>query len=36
MLNWLHSIALDAQGNLFCTDIIGRRLQKFIRHAPAP
>ncbi len=35
-LNWLHSIALDAQGNLFCTDIIGQRLQKFIRQAPAP
>lgn len=36
MLNWLHSIALDSQGNLYCTDIIGQRLQKFIRHAPAP
>ncbi len=33
-LNWLHGIALDVQGNLFLGDIIGCRLQKFIRHEP--
>ncbi len=32
-LNWLHSIAVDSQGNLYCTDIIGKRVQKFIRKA---
>jgi len=30
-LNWVHGIALDAQGNLFLGDIIGKRLQKFVR-----
>lgn len=30
-LNWVHGIALDAQGNLFLGDIKGKRLQKFIR-----
>jgi len=30
-LNWLHGIALDSKGNLYCTDIIGRRVQKFLR-----
>ncbi|HPO12413.1 MAG TPA: peptidyl-alpha-hydroxyglycine alpha-amidating lyase family protein [Candidatus Hydrogenedentes bacterium] len=30
-LNWVHGIALDAQGNLFLGDINGKRLQKFLR-----
>ncbi len=30
-LNWLHGIALDAQGNLFLGDITGKRIQKFLR-----
>ncbi len=29
-LNWVHGIALDAQGNLFLGDINGKRLQKFL------
>lgn len=29
--NWLHAVALDSQGNLYAGDIIGKRLQKFIR-----
>jgi hypothetical protein len=28
-LNWLHAIAVDAQGNLFVGDIKGKRAQKF-------
>ena len=31
MLNWLHGIAVDSKGNVYCSDIIGRRVQKFIR-----
>jgi len=30
-LNWVHGIAVDLQGNLFLGDIIGKRLQKFVR-----
>lgn len=30
-LNWVHGIALDAEGNLYATDIMGQRLQKFVR-----
>ncbi len=30
-LNWLHCIALDTKENLYCTDIIGSRVQKFIK-----
>ncbi len=30
-LNWLHVIALDAQGNIYAGDIIGKRVQKFLR-----
>ncbi len=30
-LNWVHGIALDAQGNIFAGDIIGKRVQKFVR-----
>lgn len=29
--NWLHCVAVDSQGNLYAGDILGRRLQKFIR-----
>lgn len=28
-LNWLHCLAFDSGGNLYCGDIEGRRLQKF-------
>jgi DNA-binding beta-propeller fold protein YncE len=34
-LNWVHCLALDSRGNLYLGDIIGRRAQKFIRHAGA-
>jgi hypothetical protein len=30
-LNWFHGVALDSNGNVYCGDIIGRRVQKFIR-----
>ncbi len=30
-VNWLHAIALDSRGNLFLGDIIGKRMQKFVR-----
>jgi peptidylamidoglycolate lyase len=30
-LNWVHSVAVDAQGNLYAGDIQGKRLQKFVR-----
>ncbi len=30
-LNWLHAVALDSKGNIFAGDIIGQRVQKFIR-----
>ena len=30
-LNWLHVIALDAKGNVYAGDIIGKRVQKFVR-----
>ena len=30
-LNWVHGIALDSQGNIYATDITGRRAQKFVR-----
>lgn len=29
-LNWLHAVAVDAQGNLYVGDIKGRRAQKFV------
>lgn len=28
-LNWVHSLAFDSAGNLYCGDIIGKRIQKF-------
>jgi hypothetical protein len=30
-LNWLHAMAIDSRGDLYLTDIIGQRAQKFIR-----
>lgn len=30
-LNWVHCIALDGVGNLYLGDIMGKRLQKFLR-----
>jgi len=34
MLNWVHCVAVDSQGNLYLGDIMGKRLQKFSRVAP--
>jgi hypothetical protein len=30
-VNWIHTIAPDAQGNIYAGDIIGARVQKFVR-----
>ena len=30
-LNWLHCLAVDKTGNIYAGDIIGKRMQKFIR-----
>jgi len=30
-LNWVHGIALDSKGNIYLGDIIGKRVQKFVR-----
>ena len=30
-LNWVHGIAVDSKGNIYATDIIGERAQKFVR-----
>lgn len=30
-VNWLHVIALDAKGDIYAGDIIGKRVQKFVR-----
>ncbi len=30
-LNWVHAMAIDSRGDLYLTDIIGQRAQKFIR-----
>ena len=30
-LNWVHGIALDSEGNIYATDIVGQRAQKFVR-----
>ena len=30
-LNWVHGIALDSKGNIYATDIIGERVQKFVK-----
>lgn len=29
-LNWVHSLALDAAGNIYAGDIVGKRAQKFV------
>ncbi|MHB8903246.1 MAG: peptidyl-alpha-hydroxyglycine alpha-amidating lyase family protein [Thermoguttaceae bacterium] len=29
--NWLHAVAADSKGNLYAGDIMGKRLQKFVR-----
>jgi hypothetical protein len=29
--NWVHAIAVDSQGNLYASDIIGKRAQKFVK-----
>lgn len=33
-LNWVHCLALDSKGNIYAGDIIGKRAQRFVRHAP--
>jgi len=33
--NWLHGVALDSKGNLYAGDIMGKRIQKFVRVVPA-
>lgn len=30
-LNWFHAIAMDAEGSVYAGDIIGKRVQKFVR-----
>jgi hypothetical protein len=30
-LNWVHAIAEDSHGNLYVGDIIGKRVQKFLK-----
>jgi DNA-binding beta-propeller fold protein YncE len=30
-LNWVHGMAVDSQGNIYAGDIIGQRIQKFVR-----
>lgn len=30
-LNWVHTMALDSKGNIYAGDIIGKRVQKFVR-----
>ncbi|MGA2259071.1 MAG: hypothetical protein ABSG53_30740 [Thermoguttaceae bacterium] len=29
-LNWVHGLAVDAKGNLYAVDVIGKRAQKFV------
>jgi hypothetical protein len=35
-LAWVHGLAVDAEGNLYLGDIMGRRVQKFVRIAAGP
>ena len=28
-LNWVHGVAADSHGNVFCVDVFGNRVQKF-------
>lgn len=30
-LNWVHCLALDSKGNIYAGDIMGKRVQKFVR-----
>jgi DNA-binding beta-propeller fold protein YncE len=30
-LNWVHALAIDSQGNIYAGDIIGQRVQKFVK-----
>ena len=30
-LNWVHGIAVDSAGNIYATDIMGQRVQKFVK-----
>jgi NHL repeat len=32
--NWVHGVAVDSQGNIYATDIIGKRAQKFVKQPP--
>lgn len=34
--NWLHAVAVDSQGSLYAGDIMGKRMQKFVRAAVKP
>jgi sugar lactone lactonase YvrE len=34
-LNWVHSMAVDTQGNLYFADVSGKRAQKFLKVPPA-
>lgn len=31
--NWLHAVAVDSEGNIYAGDILGKRMQKFVRAA---
>jgi hypothetical protein len=35
-VNWVHGIALDSKGNVYLGDIVGKRVQKFVRHQEVP
>jgi len=35
-VNWVHGIALDSKGNVYLGDIVGKRVQKFVRHQDVP
>jgi sugar lactone lactonase YvrE len=29
-LNWVHGIAVDSQGSIYASDIMGKRVQRFV------
>ncbi len=35
-VNWVHAIALDSKGNVYLGDIVGKRVQKFVRYQEVP
>jgi DNA-binding beta-propeller fold protein YncE len=35
-VNWVHAIALDSKGNVYLGDIVGKRVQKFVRYQQVP